>query len=161
MASEGLTTGEYIQHHLTNLTYGQLPDGGWNIYDGGPSEINACVKAYFALKLAGDVVVINTLDGGDRLFSRALAQLGLGTRTLNALERESPGTKASFYLGFLDRMAPLLVGHSAAALDELNACTTCGSPTTGDVCAFCRLVERAHAIDPVAVDVVLSGRNRR
>ncbi len=29
MASEGLTTGEYIQHHLTNLTYGQLPDGSW------------------------------------------------------------------------------------------------------------------------------------
>ena len=31
----------------------QLPDGGWNIYHGGPSEINASVKAYFALKLAG------------------------------------------------------------------------------------------------------------
>ena len=31
----------------------QLDDGGWNIYHGGPSEINACVKAYFALKLAG------------------------------------------------------------------------------------------------------------
>ncbi len=31
----------------------QLPDGGWNIYIGGPSEINATVKAYFALKLAG------------------------------------------------------------------------------------------------------------
>jgi squalene-hopene/tetraprenyl-beta-curcumene cyclase len=32
----------------------QLPDGGWNIYFGGPSELNATVKAYFALKLAGD-----------------------------------------------------------------------------------------------------------
>jgi squalene-hopene/tetraprenyl-beta-curcumene cyclase len=31
----------------------QLRDGGWNIYYGGPSEINASVKAYFALKLAG------------------------------------------------------------------------------------------------------------
>src|SRR5881398_3099320 len=31
----------------------QLPDGGWSIYYGGPSEINASVKAYFALKLAG------------------------------------------------------------------------------------------------------------
>ena len=27
--AESLTTNEYIQHHLTNLTYGQLPDGGW------------------------------------------------------------------------------------------------------------------------------------
>src|SRR2546423_2697660 len=32
----------------------QLPgDGGWSIYHGGPSEINASAKAYFALKLAG------------------------------------------------------------------------------------------------------------
>ena len=38
-----------VQHILKR----QLPDGGWNIYYGGPSEINACVKAYFALKLAG------------------------------------------------------------------------------------------------------------
>lgn len=32
----------------------QLPDGGWSIYPGGPSELNATCKAYFALKLAGD-----------------------------------------------------------------------------------------------------------
>ena len=32
----------------------QLADGGWNIYPGGPSELNASCKAYFALKLVGD-----------------------------------------------------------------------------------------------------------
>jgi squalene-hopene/tetraprenyl-beta-curcumene cyclase len=32
----------------------QLEDGGWNLYPGGPSELNATCKAYFALKLAGD-----------------------------------------------------------------------------------------------------------
>ena len=32
----------------------QLSDGGWNIYFAGPSELNATVKAYVALKLAGD-----------------------------------------------------------------------------------------------------------
>ena len=32
----------------------QLPDGGWSIYLGGPSDLNATCKAYFALKLAGD-----------------------------------------------------------------------------------------------------------
>jgi squalene-hopene/tetraprenyl-beta-curcumene cyclase len=37
----------YIRAH-------QLPDGGWNIHFGGPSELNATVKAYLALKLAGD-----------------------------------------------------------------------------------------------------------
>jgi squalene-hopene/tetraprenyl-beta-curcumene cyclase len=31
----------------------QLPDGGWAIYPGGPTDVSASVKAYFALKLAG------------------------------------------------------------------------------------------------------------
>jgi squalene-hopene/tetraprenyl-beta-curcumene cyclase len=31
----------------------QLEDGGFNIYVGGPAEVSASVKAYFALKLAG------------------------------------------------------------------------------------------------------------
>lgn len=29
------TTAEYIQHHLTNLTYGQLPDGTWGFAHSG------------------------------------------------------------------------------------------------------------------------------
>jgi squalene-hopene/tetraprenyl-beta-curcumene cyclase len=31
----------------------QRPDGGWAIYPGGPGEVSASVKAYFALKLMG------------------------------------------------------------------------------------------------------------
>ena len=31
----------------------QLADGGWNIYYGGPAEVNATTKCYLALKLAG------------------------------------------------------------------------------------------------------------
>ncbi len=31
MASEAQTSGEYIKHHLQNLTYGQFPDGQWGI----------------------------------------------------------------------------------------------------------------------------------
>jgi squalene-hopene/tetraprenyl-beta-curcumene cyclase len=37
-------------HHIFSM---QSPDGGWNIYYGGPSEVNATIKAYLALKLAG------------------------------------------------------------------------------------------------------------
>ncbi len=37
-------------NHIISM---QLPDGGWNIYYGGPSEVNATIKAYLALKLAG------------------------------------------------------------------------------------------------------------
>ena len=38
---------------ISHILDSQLPDGGWNIYPEGPSELNATVKAYFALKLAG------------------------------------------------------------------------------------------------------------
>lgn len=37
-------------NHILSM---QLPDGGWNIYPHGPSEVNATIKAYLALKLAG------------------------------------------------------------------------------------------------------------
>lgn len=32
---EALTSSEYIKHHLTNLTYGQLPDGTWGFAHNG------------------------------------------------------------------------------------------------------------------------------
>lgn len=35
------------------LLRAQLPEGGWPIYHGGPSELSCSVKAYFALKLSG------------------------------------------------------------------------------------------------------------
>src|SRR5712671_4080487 len=41
------------QRCVRHILKRQLADGGWNIYYGGPSEVNASVKAYFALKLAG------------------------------------------------------------------------------------------------------------
>ncbi len=41
------------QRCVRHILKRQLPDGGWNIHYGGPSEVNASVKAYFALKLAG------------------------------------------------------------------------------------------------------------
>jgi tRNA-5-methyluridine54 2-sulfurtransferase len=83
---------------------------------------------------------------------------------LNELEARSPGTKASFYLGFVERMAPLLAGRSRAELDGLVPCVRCGSPTipgalsAEPICAFCRLVEVAAAHEPVPVDLVLRGR---
>jgi squalene-hopene/tetraprenyl-beta-curcumene cyclase len=39
--------GEYLRRK-------QLSGGGWPIYEGGPAEVSASVKAYFALKLLGD-----------------------------------------------------------------------------------------------------------
>ncbi len=61
-------------------------------------------------------------------------QLGY-KRAMDALEARSPGAKAQFYLGFLDRGLPLLGGADDAVVGE---CTRCGQPTTGETCAFCR-----------------------
>jgi squalene-hopene/tetraprenyl-beta-curcumene cyclase len=49
----GEVDAQLQRHCVRHILKRQLPDGGWNIYHGGPSEINASVKAYFALKLAG------------------------------------------------------------------------------------------------------------
>jgi len=46
-------TRDLIDRAVEAILARQLPDGGFNIYPAGPSEVNASVKAYFALKLAG------------------------------------------------------------------------------------------------------------
>jgi squalene-hopene/tetraprenyl-beta-curcumene cyclase len=46
-------TRPLIAKAMASILDRQLPDGGFNIYVQGPSEISASVKAYFALKLAG------------------------------------------------------------------------------------------------------------
>ncbi|HEY2012855.1 MAG TPA: squalene--hopene cyclase [Bryobacteraceae bacterium] len=46
-------TRPLIDKAVRSILQRQLPDGGFNIYVEGPSEVSASVKAYFALKLAG------------------------------------------------------------------------------------------------------------
>jgi uncharacterized protein (TIGR00269 family) len=62
---------------------------------------------------------------------------------LNAIEEQSPGTKSAFYFGFLDRASDLFAPAAREEQQALRPCASCGAPTTGDVCAFCKLVERA------------------
>ena len=80
---------------------------------------------------------------------------------LNAIERESPGSKSAFYLNFVERMSPILAGLNEAATGGLNNCAVCGAPTTGETCAFCRLRERVSGHDPVPVELVLSKQGRK
>ena len=80
---------------------------------------------------------------------------------LNAIECQSLGSKSAFYLNFIDKMAPLLEGHNQAAAGELRMCATCGAPTTGEVCAFCRLQDRVTGHEPVPVEMVLNKKARK
>src|SRR3954464_1499815 len=49
----GKVDPEWQRKAVNHIFSMQLPDGGWNIYYGGPPEVNATIKAYLALKLAG------------------------------------------------------------------------------------------------------------
>ena len=62
---------------------------------------------------------------------------------LNDIEATSPGSKAAFYSGFLEKVAPLVQPAAAEERAGLHPCPGCGSPTVSEICAFCRLVERA------------------
>jgi len=86
---------------------------------------------------------------------------------LNSIERDSPGSKAAFYLEFVDKMAPLLAERRTSERARLLSCTSCGAPTTapesGDapVCAFCRLRQRTTGVAPVPVEMVLNKKARK
>src|SRR5580692_2925024 len=67
-------TRPLIDKAVRSILARQLPDGGFNIYAHGPSEINATIKAYTALKLAG----LNESDPNlSRARERILAMGGL------------------------------------------------------------------------------------
>ncbi len=46
-------TRHLVEKAVHSILSRQLPDGGFNIYHGGPADVSATVKAYFALKIAG------------------------------------------------------------------------------------------------------------
>jgi squalene-hopene/tetraprenyl-beta-curcumene cyclase len=76
-----------IDHILSR----QLPDGGWNIYPEGPTEVNASVKAYLALKLAG-------FSKQDPILTLARAKI----RGLGGIEKTN--TYARLYLALLGQI---------------------------------------------------------
>ena len=63
MSSEAHTSAGYIKHHLQNLTYGQLPDGGWGI---AHSAEEAKAMGFWALNL--DTFIMSLLLGAVIMF---------------------------------------------------------------------------------------------
>ena len=66
--------------------------------------------------------------------------------TLNEIEDRSPGAKAAFYFQFLDQMLPVLDDVAAAERDLVGTCSRCGAPSSAEICAFCKLVEKAAPV---------------
>jgi len=56
------------------------------------------------------------------------------------IEHQAPGTKRRFLDGFF-ALRDLFVESEPVAL---RSCARCGQPTTGEVCAYCRLVDHVH-----------------
>jgi len=79
---------------------------------------------------------------------------------LNQMEVESPGAKHAFYFGFLERAAERFEARPNDSGDddstdsrvEIGKCGECGSPSSGEVCAFCRLVAQVSTPTEVAID---------
>ena len=83
----------------------------------------------------------------------ALGNKHLGYKeALNAIEEQSPGSKEAFYSGFLsravDRFAPTAEEFPDGSSVTVGVCIQCGAPSGGEVCAFCRLLERAGGSHP-------------
>lgn len=72
---------------------------------------------------------------------------------LNAIEATSPGSKHDFYFGFLARASAHFRPEAEREQDGLGACTRCGAPTPSEVCAFCRLAERASRAPDASVSL--------
>ena len=87
----------YIRRH-------QLADGGWNIYANGPSELNATVKAYLGLKLAGDSPSLPHMV----LARRRVHELG-GLESINSFERFYLALVGAADWGMVPAMPPELV----------------------------------------------------
>lgn len=59
---------------------------------------------------------------------------------LNQLEELSPGAKARFLFGFLEHGRPHFQEERERV--EVRPCRVCGQPTTAEVCAHCRMLQR-------------------
>jgi uncharacterized protein (TIGR00269 family) len=72
--------------------------------------------------------------------AKSLAYKGM----LNALEEEQPGAKYGFLVGFLKQGRHAVPGGDFDQATDLRECTRCGQPTTGELCAYCKMADRGR-----------------
>ncbi|URA09961.1 TIGR00269 family protein [Thermospira aquatica] len=67
-------------------------------------------------------------------------------RFLQQLEEARPGTKITFYTGFLKNLSPLLHEPLKSTGVSLALCKVCGEPTTTEICFLCQLKQKMGKI---------------
>lgn len=72
--------------------------------------------------------------------AKSLAYKGM----LNALEEEQPGAKYGFLVGFLKQGRHAVPGGDFDQATDLRECARCGQPTTGELCAYCKMADRGR-----------------
>jgi uncharacterized protein (TIGR00269 family) len=72
--------------------------------------------------------------------AKSLAYKGM----LNSLEEEQPGAKYRFLVGFLKQGRQSVPGVGFDQATDLRECVRCGQPTTGEVCAYCKMADRGR-----------------
>jgi squalene-hopene/tetraprenyl-beta-curcumene cyclase len=80
-----------VEQAAQALELSQTAEGGWSMYPGGPLEISASVKAYFALKLCG-----RNVDAPHMLRARRAIRAAGGADRVNSFTR--------FYLALLGQL---------------------------------------------------------
>jgi squalene-hopene/tetraprenyl-beta-curcumene cyclase len=91
LAFLGRADDRRIPKLANHLREKQLPGGGWPNYPGGPTEISVSVKAYFALKIAGD-----SADAPHMKLAAAAIRAAGGAEATNSFTR--------FYLALLGQL---------------------------------------------------------
>ena len=72
--------------------------------------------------------------------AKSLAYKGM----LNSLEEEQPGAKYQFLVGFMKQGRQSLPGVGFDQARDLRECVRCGQPTTGELCAYCKMADRGR-----------------
>ncbi len=107
-----------IDKALLTILDRQLPDGGWNIYAGGPSEVNATARAYVALKLGG-------YDPGHPALTRARERVLVlgGLQAANSYTKINLSLFGLFPKQFAPTVPPELVLMPGNLLYEMSSWT--------------------------------------
>ncbi len=114
------------------------------VLEGREGHLSKKVKPFF-LCSEREIAAYAILNNIDYIHDECPFSIGAKTLTykgiLNKLEESSPGTKIQFIKGYLKTFA----AHKKEDGERADSfCSRCGYPTYGDICNFCKILERLN-----------------